>query len=131
AKQAVELHVAKPLGMGLLEAAEGIVRIIDVKMQEAIKAISTRRGHDLRDFTLMAFGGAGPVHAGRMARELGMKGVMVPQYPGVTSAMGLLMADVRRDHMRSRLEAIHTLDVAAAERTLAELEGQARAQLQG
>jgi N-methylhydantoinase A len=129
AKEAVDRHVAKPLGMGLLEAAEGIVRIIDVKMQEAIKAISTRRGHDLRDFTLVAFGGAGPVHAGRIARELGMKGVMVPQYPGVTSAMGLLMADVRRDHMRSRLEAIHTLDVASAERTLAELELAARSQL--
>jgi len=129
AKKAVEKHVAKPLGLGLLEAAEGIVRIIDVKMQEAIKAISTRRGHDLRDFTLVAFGGAGPVHAGRIARELGMKAVMAPRYPGVTSAMGLLMADVRRDHVRSRLEAIDALDLAAAARTFAELEGAARAQL--
>ena len=63
-----------PLGMGVEEAAEGIVRIIDVKMEEAIKAISTMRGHDLRDFMLLAFGGAGPVHAGRMARDLGMAG---------------------------------------------------------
>src|SRR5207302_992220 len=87
-------------------------RICDVKMQEAIKAISTRRGHDLREFTLMAFGGAGPVHAGRIARELGMRGVMVPPYPGVTSAMGLLMADVRRDYVRSRLQPIHSLDLS-------------------
>ncbi|MDE3076281.1 MAG: hydantoinase/oxoprolinase family protein, partial [Chloroflexota bacterium] len=76
ARAAIEAHVAEPLGMDLLAAAEGIVRIIDVKMQEAVKAISTRRGHDLRDFTLMAFGGAGPVHAGRIARELGMKAVL-------------------------------------------------------
>ena len=66
--QAVQTKVAQPLGMGVVEAAEGIARIIDVKMEEAIKAISTMRGHDLRDFILLAFGGAGPVHAGRIAR---------------------------------------------------------------
>ena len=65
------------------------MRIIDVKMEEAIKAISTMRGHDLRDFMLLAFGGAGPVHAGRIARDLGMAGVIVPLYPGVYSAIGL------------------------------------------
>src|SRR5215813_6873316 len=64
--RAVESKIAKPLGMGVEEAAEGIVCIIDVKMEEAIKAISTMRGHDLRDFMLLAFGGAGPVHSGRM-----------------------------------------------------------------
>src|SRR4030095_7185182 len=68
ARRAVESTIAQPLGMGVEEAAEGIVRIIDVKMEEAIKAISTMRGHDLRDFMLLAFGGAGPVHAGRIAR---------------------------------------------------------------
>ena len=77
-----------------MAAAEGIVRIIDVKMEEAIKAISTMRGHDLRDFMLLAFGGAGPLHAARMARDLGMAGVIVPLYPGVFSAHR--SADVRR-----------------------------------
>ena len=86
--------MAKPLSLGVAEAAEGIVRIIDVKMEEAIKAISTMRGHDLRDFMLLAFGGAGPLHAARMARDLGMAGVIVPLYPGVFSALGLV--DVRR-----------------------------------
>ena len=80
--------------MGVAEAAEGIVRIIDVKMEEAIKAISTMRGHDLRDFMLLAFGGAGPVHAGRIARDLGMAGVIVPLYPGVY--LGHRPAHVRR-----------------------------------
>ncbi|MCC6890346.1 MAG: hydantoinase/oxoprolinase family protein [Hyphomicrobiales bacterium] len=101
--QAVETKVAKPLGMGVMEAAEGIARIIDVKMEEAIKAISTMRGHDLRDFMLLAFGGAGPVHAGRIARELGMAGMIVPLYPGVYSAIGLIMSDVKHDYIQSRL----------------------------
>ena len=62
ARRAIEAAVAGPLGMTVMDAAEGIVRIINVKMQEAIKAISTMRGHDLRDFKLLAFGGAGPLH---------------------------------------------------------------------
>ena len=103
ARAAIEAAVAKPLGLDVAEAAEGIVRVIDVKMEEAIKAISTMRGHDLRDFTLLAFGGAGPLHAGRIARDLGMAGVIVPLYPGVFSAIGLLMSDVKHDYIRSKL----------------------------
>jgi N-methylhydantoinase A len=100
---AIETAVARPLGLEVAEAAEGIVRVIDVKMEEAIKAISTMRGHDLRDFMLLAFGGAGPLHAGRIARDLGMAGVIVPLYPGVFSAIGLLMSDVKHDYIRSKL----------------------------
>jgi N-methylhydantoinase A len=103
ARAAIEGKVARPLGLGVVEAAEGIVRIIDVKMAEAIKAISTMRGHDLRDFMLLAFGGAGPVHACRIARDLGMAGVIVPLYPGVFSAIGLLMSDVKHDYIQSKL----------------------------
>ena len=103
ARAAIEAAVARPLGLDVAEAAEGIVRVIDVKMEEAIKAISTMRGHDLRDFMLLAFGGAGPLHAGRIARDLGMAGVIVPLYPGVFSAIGLLMSDVKHDYIRSKL----------------------------
>jgi N-methylhydantoinase A len=103
ARAAIETAVANPLGLDVAEAAEGIVRVIDVKMEEAIKAISTMRGHDLRDFMLLAFGGAGPLHAGRIARDLGMAGVIVPLYPGVFSAIGLLMSDVKHDYIRSKL----------------------------
>ncbi len=109
ALRAVESKVAQPLGMGALEAAEGITRIIDVKMEEAIKAISTMRGHDLRDFMLLAFGGAGPVHAGRIARELGMAGMIVPLYPGVYSAIGLVMSDVKHDYIQSRMTPLSAL----------------------
>jgi N-methylhydantoinase A len=106
ARDAIEEHVARPLSMSVADAAEGVIRIIDVKMEAAIKAISTMRGHDLRDFMLLAFGGAGPVHAGRIARDLGMAGVIVPLYPGVFSAIGLMMSDVKHDHVQSRLAAI-------------------------
>src|SRR6266571_2954081 len=111
--RAVEDKIAKPLGMGVEEAAEGIVRIIDVKMEEAIKAISTMRGHDLRDFMLLAFGGAGPVHAGRIARDLGMAGVIVPLYPGVFSAIGLLMSDVKHDYIQSKMAPLSEVTPAA------------------
>ncbi len=119
-------RVAKPLSLGAAEAAEGIVRIIEVKMEEAIKAISTMRGHDLRDFMLLAFGGAGPVHAARMARDLGMAGLIVPLYPGVFSAIGLLMSDVKHDYIRSRMTPISALNPDAVNAVFAQLETQAR-----
>ena len=81
-------------------------------MEEAIKAISTMRGHDLRDFMLLAFGGAGPLHAGRIARDLGMAGVIVPLYPGVFSAIGLLMSDVKHDYIRSKLTPLSEISPA-------------------
>jgi len=125
ARRALETHVASKLNLSVEEAAEGIVRIIDVKMQEAIKAISTMRGHDLRDFQLLAFGGAGPLHACAIAAELGMAGVAVPLYPGVYSAMGLLMSDVKHDYIRSKMAPLAKAtadDVGAA---FAELESHA------
>jgi N-methylhydantoinase A len=116
ARTAMDKVVAGPLGMSLTDAAEGIVRIINVKMEEAIKAISTMRGYDLRDFMLVAFGGAGPLHAGQMARNLAMRGVIVPLYPGVNSAIGLLQADVRHDYAVSRMTLL--TDVGPADVTL-------------
>jgi N-methylhydantoinase A len=127
--RAVESKIAKPLGMGVEEAAEGIVRIIDVKMEEAIKAISTMRGHDLRDFMLLAFGGAGPVHAGRMARDLGMAGMIVPLYPGVYSAIGLIMSDVKHDYIQSRMTPIDELTADEVEAMFARLEAMAAQEL--
>ena len=87
------------------------------------------RGHDLRDFMLLAFGGAGPVHAARMARDLGMAGVIVPLYPGVFSAIGLMMSDVKHDYIRSRMTPITALAPADIDAVFAELEAQARADL--
>jgi N-methylhydantoinase A len=121
ARAAIDAHVARPLGLAVAQAAEGIICIIDVKMQEAIKAISTMRGHDLRDFMLLAFGGAGPLHAGRIARDLGMAGVIVPLYPGVFSAIGLIMSDVRHDYIQSRMTPIASLAGDAIEAVFGQL----------
>ncbi len=129
AEQAIA-RVAGQLSLGSNETAEGVVRIIDVKMEEAIKAISTMRGHDLRDFMLLAFGGAGPLHAARMTRDLGMAGVIVPLYPGVFSAIGLLMSDVAHDYVRSRMAPIAALTSAEVNDVFAALETQARDALQ-
>jgi N-methylhydantoinase A len=115
--------------MPTAQAAEGVIRIIDVKMEEAIKAISTMRGHDLRDFMLLAFGGAGPLHAGRIVRDLGMAGVIVPLYPGVYSAIGLLMSDVKHDYVQSRMTPIADLTGDAITAMFKRLEREAFADL--
>jgi N-methylhydantoinase A len=130
ARQAVQTHVADPLGIDLVEAAEGVVRIINVKMEEAIKAISTMRGYDLRDFMLLPFGGAGPIHAGRIAQELGMRGLVVPLYPGVFSAIGLLMSDVKHDHIRSRMTPLAKTTVEQINDVFEQMGQDARAELE-
>ncbi|MBI2918911.1 MAG: hydantoinase/oxoprolinase family protein [Chloroflexi bacterium] len=132
AEKAVMEKVARPLGLSLLEAAEGIVRIINVQMAQAVKAVSAERGYDLREFVLVAFGGAGPVHAARVAADLGIPRVMVPLAPGATSALGLLLSDVRRDYMLSRLGLLTGTPAGdinqrfneLGERAIAELEGE-------
>lgn len=106
--------VADPLGVDVVRAADGIVRIVNVKMGQAIRSISTERGFDLRDFTLVAYGGAGPLHACQIALDLGIPTVLVPPAPGATSALGLLMSDVKHDFVRSRLCDVSQLDVEHA-----------------
>jgi N-methylhydantoinase A len=129
ARAAIKEKIAAPLALPVEQAAEGIIRIIDVKMEEAIKAISTMRGHDLRDFMLLAFGGAGPAHSGRIARDLGLAGVIVPPYPGVFSVTGLQVSDVKHDYVRSKMTPIAELTVNDMEEMLARLEGEALADL--
>jgi len=125
----LEEKIAKPLKLDLLEAADGVLKIIDVKMEEAIKAVSSARGYDIRDFTLVAFGGGGPMHAGRMARDLGIPTVLVPLTPGVHSALGLLMSDVKHDYVRSKLVGLDDLDLAEINHLFNQLIEQAKAAL--
>jgi N-methylhydantoinase A len=87
------------------------------------------RGHDLGDFMLLAFGGAGPLHAGKMARDLGMAGVIVPLYPGVYSAMGLVMSDVKHDYIRSRMTQLARTNEPSINAVFSDLEKAARADL--
>ena len=95
AREAVERAVAKPLGLTLEEAAAGIIAIACANMNQAIRTLSVERGHDIRGFSLLAFGGAGPFCAVFMARELGMTEVVAPRHPGVFAASGLLLTDLR------------------------------------
>jgi N-methylhydantoinase A len=131
AEKLLEEKIAKPLGLDLLEAADGVLKIINVKMEEAIKAVSSARGYDIRDFTLVAFGGGGPMHAGRMALDLGIPSVLVPLTPGVHSALGLLMSDVKHDYVRSKLAGLEELDINEINHMFLQLIGQARAELHG
>jgi N-methylhydantoinase A len=129
ADRLLEEKIAKPLGLNVLEAADGVLKIINVKMEEAIKAVSSARGYDIRDFTLVAFGGGGPMHAGRIALDLGIPSVLIPLTPGVHSALGLLMSDVKHDYVRSKLVGLDDLDLHEINHMFGQLIDQARADL--
>src|SRR5579884_988008 len=101
ARRGVAERVAEPLGLSVIEAALGIVRIAVAKMSLAIRGISVERGFDPRDFALVAFGGAGPLHACEIARELHLPTVVVPRLPAHFSALGMLMADLRHDYVQT------------------------------
>jgi N-methylhydantoinase A len=102
AKQAIG-KLADLLGIGLMETAQGIISVVTANMARAIRVISVQRGHDPRDYTLAAFGGAGPLHAARLARELDIGRILVPRTPGILCAMGLLLTDLRADFASTRL----------------------------
>jgi N-methylhydantoinase A len=109
--------------------AEGIIRIAVARMVGAIKEISIAKGHDPRDFALVAYGGAGPMHAAFVAEELEMPRVLVPPAPGNFSALGALISDLRQDYVRTRLTQTRGGEFAEVERLFAELEREARAEL--
>ena len=131
AEGVLQEKIAKPLKLDLLEAADGILKIINAKMEEAIKAVSSARGYDIRDFTLVAFGGGGPMHAGRMALDLGITSVLVPLTPGVHSALGLLMSDVKHDYVRSKLVGLDDLDLDEINHLFGQLVDHAKNDLRG
>jgi N-methylhydantoinase A len=129
ARQTIQQHVADPLGLSLEAAAEGIVRIVNANMLKGIRIVSVERGYDPREFTIVAFGGGGPVHAAELARELRARSVMVPVAPGITSAIGLLMADFRHDYSRTFLQTTDALDFEELNKAFDALGSQATAQL--
>ena len=102
ARQAIA-GLAAQLGMDVMATAQGILSVVTANMARAIRVISVQRGHDPRDYTLVAFGGAGPLHAARLAKELDITRILVPRNPGILCAMGLLMTDLRADFSTTRL----------------------------
>jgi N-methylhydantoinase A len=129
AHEAVRARVAEPLGLSMSAAAEAIVRIANANMADALRVVSVARGHDPRRFALVALGGAGPMHACAIAEELGVPRVIIPRYPGVTAALGLLLTDVRHDLRRSWIRPTAAAALEELDAAMAALEADARERL--
>jgi N-methylhydantoinase A len=125
AQQAIETHVAKPLGMGVEEAAHAILTILNETMMRAVRLISVEQGHDPRRFALASFGGGGPLLSQALARELGMATVIVPPGPGLLCALGLLVADIRSDFSRTCLMPLDAASLPALRENFAALDAEA------
>ncbi len=128
ARRAVAERVAAPLGLDPLAAASGIVEIANAHMIGAMRLVSVQRGYDPRDFVLVAFGGAGPLHANALARELGIPIVLVPPSPGIASAVGMLVTDIRHEFVATRRLRLDALAPVALDALFADFvaEGDAR-----
>ncbi len=127
AKRALDTRVARPLGLDLTQAADGILRIATTKMSHMVRWVTTERGLDAADFTLVAYGGAGPLHAAMVARELRIAKVVIPRAPGHFSAYGMLVADLRRDFVNTWFNPLADVSFAAMEEIYAGMERCGRA----
>ncbi|MEK9733356.1 MAG: hydantoinase/oxoprolinase family protein [Paracoccaceae bacterium] len=112
ARRAIKDKIALPLGIGEMEAAEAIIQVANARMAGAIRIVSIERGHDPAKFTAMPFGGGGALHIGALIREVGLKSGLVPRYPGVTSALGCVIADMRHDAVKTINRTISDLNDA-------------------
>ncbi len=121
ARDAIRREIAAPLGLSVEQAALGIIRIVDENMLGALRVVSVQRGLDPRELTLVPFGGTGPVHGGALARLAGIETMLVPPAPGVLSAVGFLLSDIRQVFTLTRLGLIGSLDVAAYDAEFARL----------
>ena len=127
AEAAILAHVGAPLGLDAATAAEAIIRVANARMAGAIRLVSIERGHDPGEFALLPFGGGGALHVGALLRDVGLRAALVPRFPGITSALGCVLADVRHDTTRTLNLDLTGLDAAALGRHLAEAAGATRA----
>jgi N-methylhydantoinase A len=116
ARDAIAARVGAPLGLDVMPAAEAIVRVADAKMAGAIRLVSIERGHDPGMFIAVPFGGGGALHVGALIKDVGLKGALVPRFPGVTSALGCVIADIRHDQVRTLNMTLDGLNRAALDR---------------
>jgi N-methylhydantoinase A len=121
ARRGIAERVAQPLHLSVEEAALGIIKIAVAEMSLAVRAVSVERGYDPRDFALVVFGGAGPVHGGMIARELHIPRAVIPRVPGHFSALGMLLADLRHDYVRTYYKPLLETDFGEIERLFGEL----------
>ncbi|MDA9976186.1 hydantoinase/oxoprolinase family protein [Alphaproteobacteria bacterium] len=120
AEAAILKAVGEPLRLGLVEAADAILRVANAKMASAIRLVSIERGHDPKEFAAMPFGGGGALHAGALIRDVGLSRAVVPRFPGVTSALGCVIADMRHDHVHTINRMLEDLDIAALDAEMVE-----------
>ena len=111
AARAIETQIGRKLNLGVNEAAEAILRVGNARMAGALRLVSIERGHDPKKFSLMPFGGGGGLHAGALIRDVGLARALVPRFPGVTSALGCVIADMRHDRVRTLNRPLAALDV--------------------
>lgn len=111
ASAAIRSHVGEPLGLDDFDAAEAIIRVANSRMAGAIRLVSIERGHDPRNFTAMPFGGGGALHTGALVHDVGLAGALVPRFPGVTSAIGCVIADMRHDFVQTLNSLLDDLDL--------------------
>ena len=130
AERAIRTTVAEPLGLELHEAASAIIEVANANMANAVRLISLQRGYDPREFALVAFGGAGPLHGAAIAADLGIPTVLVPPRPGAWSALGCLMVDIRHDLSEMFLAAAGDADPDEVEAAFTRMEDQGRALLE-
>jgi N-methylhydantoinase A len=130
AVDAIRRCLADPLGRDVLEVAYAITQLASSLMMRAVRAVSTERGRDPRDFTMIAFGGAGPMHAASLAANAGIKHVVVPLFPGLFSALGLLLADYRLDYVTSVACRVEQLDAQAMRETFERMRAMARHEME-
>ncbi len=121
--------VAQELGVTPRQAAAGVVQVANTNMEQALRVVSLERGHDPRDFMLVAFGGAGPLHACELADGLGIRSVLIPRMPGALSAWGMLSVDVTRDYSRTAMRDLSDTSEEEIARLLGEIENDAREDL--
>ena len=129
ARRVIEEKIATRLQCTVEEAAEGIIRVINASMTAAIRKLTVERGYDPRLFTLVPFGGAGPLHGVELARELGIRDVVIPIAPGVASAEGLVFSNLRSDRIQTRVELLDRIGAAECGETLDDLTAQAKGDL--
>ena len=129
AREAIERRIARPLGVDLVTAASGVHEIVNAKMAAAVRLVTVERGIDPRDFSVIAFGGAGPSHIVDVVEEFDVRAIIVPTTPGLASAAGLLMTDMTADYVRTRVMDPDALDVELVGAIFAELEAEGVARM--
>jgi N-methylhydantoinase A len=129
AARVLEEKIARPLGISLQAAAEGILSVVDANMIRGIRRVSVERGYDPREFILVPFGGAGPMHGVELARALNMKEIVVPPHPGISSAVGMLSADVRHDYVQTHIAVPRNADIQRIRSIFEDMEAQGTEQL--